>query len=102
MRVGNRWIFALLTVWSLTLVAGRAAAQERHRLHYLHHALWELRDARIELRESRWNFGEHKVKAERAIDIVERDRANDVAIPSLPPYRPPPQNRAIDTVSGKA
>jgi hypothetical protein len=56
-----------LTVLCLTGVTGRVSAQN-HPLYHLHHALWELKDARIELKESAWQFGEHKIKAERAID----------------------------------
>jgi hypothetical protein len=66
MRLGNRWI-SVLAVLCLAGFTGRASAQN-HTLHHLHHALWELKDARIELKESTWTFGEHKVKAERAID----------------------------------
>jgi hypothetical protein len=66
MRLGNRWII-VLTVLSLAGFTGRASAQ-KHALHHLHHALWELRDAKKELKESTWTFGEHKVKAEHAIE----------------------------------
>lgn len=66
MRLGNRWIAGLAMVCLLG-VAGRATAQQ-HALFHLHHALWELKDARVELKESGWQFGEHKIKAERAID----------------------------------
>ena len=67
MRFGNRWFIGTLTILCLTGISGRASAQN-HPLFHLYHALWELRDARIELRESRWQFGDHKFKAERAID----------------------------------
>jgi hypothetical protein len=66
MRVGNRWLITSLTLLCFAGAAGRVAAQ--HPLTHIHHALWELKDARTELKESRWHFGEHKAKAERAID----------------------------------
>jgi hypothetical protein len=66
MRVGNRWIIAALTFLCVAGSAGRVSAQ--HALNHIHHALWELKDARLEIKESKWHFGEHKVKAEIAID----------------------------------
>jgi hypothetical protein len=67
MRLGNRWIIGSLTLLCLAGLTGRATAQQ-HALHHLHHSLWELKDARFELAESRWQFGEHKLKAERAMN----------------------------------
>jgi hypothetical protein len=58
--------FGLLSgIGSLVLVTAAsvcATAQEKHPHHHLHHALWELRDAHKELKESKADFGGHKEK----------------------------------------
>ena len=53
---------------SLVLFGFSAAAQEPHPHHHLHHALWELRDARKELKEAKHDFGGHREKALLAIN----------------------------------
>ena len=58
---------SLLTIVSFAFFAKSAAAQE-HPHHHLHHALWELRDARKELKEAKHDFGGHREKAIVAID----------------------------------
>ena len=50
-----------------TLASICATAQEKHPHHHLHHALWELRDAHKELKESKADFGGHKEKGVVAI-----------------------------------
>ncbi len=57
---------AALSAW-FTLASVWATAQEPHPYHHLHHALWELRDAHKELKESRADFGGHKEKGLAAI-----------------------------------
>ena len=66
MRLGLLWAFGSLAIFSTAVLGVRA--QELHPHHHLHHALWELRDARKELKESKHNFGGHKEKAILAID----------------------------------
>src|SRR5262245_28599987 len=59
----------LLAFSSLSLVGVSAAAQQpKHPHHHLHHALWELRDARTELQESKHDWGGHKEKGLAAIN----------------------------------
>lgn len=59
----------LLAFSSLGLVGFCAAAQQpKHPHHHLHHALWELRDARKELQESKHDWGGHKEKGLAAIN----------------------------------
>jgi hypothetical protein len=51
------------------LAAFYVAAQEpKHPHHHLHHALWELRDARKEVAEAKHDFGGHREKALIAIN----------------------------------
>jgi hypothetical protein len=50
-----------------TAACACATAQEKHPHHHLHHALWELRDAHKELKESKADFGGHKEKGLHAI-----------------------------------
>ena len=53
---------------SLGLTAFAARGQDPiHPHHHLHHALWELRDAQKELKETKYDFGAHKEKAQAAI-----------------------------------
>jgi len=58
----------------LALGASRAAAEEHPRLHA---ALYELREARVELKEAKHDFGGHRVKALEALDeaISQVDKA---------------------------
>ena len=59
---------SLLTIGSLAIFAlGVRATEPVHPHHHLHHALWELRDAHKELKESKHDFGGHKEKALAAI-----------------------------------
>ncbi|MBM3993673.1 MAG: hypothetical protein FJ303_05910 [Planctomycetes bacterium] len=59
----------MLTFGALLFLTGGAGAQvKKHPHHHLHHALWELRDARKELKESKHDFGGHKEKALHAIN----------------------------------
>jgi hypothetical protein len=59
----------LLAVGSLSLfVMGVSAQEKKHPYHHLHHALWELRDARTELKEAKHDFGGHKEKALHAVN----------------------------------
>ena len=51
-----------------TLAGVCATAQEKHPYHHFHHALWELRDARKELAESKSDWGGHKEKGLVAIN----------------------------------
>jgi hypothetical protein len=60
MRFGLHSGVALSALFALTSVC--ASAQEKHPYHHLHHALWELRDAHKELKESKADFGGHKEK----------------------------------------
>ncbi|MBI1833084.1 MAG: hypothetical protein HYR84_16715 [Planctomycetes bacterium] len=64
MRFG---LFLALGALSLFSV-GANAQDKKHPHHHLHHALWELRDARKELKESKHDFGGHKEKALAAIN----------------------------------
>jgi hypothetical protein len=66
MRLGTVWVCGALALFGLVNL--RASAQEPlHPHHHLHHALWELRDARKELKEAAHDFGGHRVKALVAI-----------------------------------
>jgi hypothetical protein len=65
MRPGFR--FACFTIAAFGLTASAANAQE-HPYHHLHHALWELRDARKEVTEAKHDFGGHREKALVAIN----------------------------------
>jgi hypothetical protein len=60
----------LLAIGSLPLcaLANTAVGGPEHPYHHLHHALWELRDARKELTESKHDFGGHREKALAAIN----------------------------------
>ena len=65
---------AFLAVGSLVLLlpvgfmrAGGQTTPALHPHHHFHHALWELRDAHKELKETKHNFGGHKEKAIHAI-----------------------------------
>jgi hypothetical protein len=61
----------LLAFSSLALFGFSAAAQEpMHPHHHLHHALWELRDARKELKEAKHDYGGHREKALLAVDAA--------------------------------
>jgi hypothetical protein len=64
------WSFGALAVVGLASFCAFAQAGEvkLHPHHHLHHALWELRDARKELLETKHNFGGHREKAILAID----------------------------------
>jgi hypothetical protein len=69
MRIGL-WapcVSVLLGLASLG-VSAQAGEKKKHPHHHLHHALWELRDAKAELTASKANFGEHKDKALLAIN----------------------------------
>ena len=59
--------FSAIAVGLLSLLAGAGQAQAP-KYHHLHHALWELRDARVELKEAKHDFGGHREKALRAVD----------------------------------
>ena len=62
MRLGL--LFAALSLFAV----GANAGDKKHPHHHLHHALWELRDAKKELHESKHDFGGHKEKAVHAIN----------------------------------
>jgi hypothetical protein len=66
MRFGFVWGFGALAL--IALVGSVQAGPSLHPHHHLHHALWELRDARKELNEAKHNFGGHRSKAIAAID----------------------------------
>ncbi len=70
MRFGFVWGFGALALFGLASICAVVQAGEvkLHPHHHLHHALWELRDARKELHESKHNYGGHKEKAILAID----------------------------------
>src|SRR5450631_4508162 len=55
---------ALLSIAGLQVAPAQTPL---HPHHHLHHALWELRDAHKELKESKHHFGGHKEKALHAI-----------------------------------
>lgn len=68
MRFGL-WIVAALALFGLALGSASSFAQDKkHPHHHLHHALWELRDARKELKEAKHDFGGHKEKGLHAIN----------------------------------
>ncbi len=67
-------LFAAGSIAALSLVGllhaqtpSTTPAAPLHPHHHLHHALWELRDAHKELKESKHHFGGHKEKAMHAI-----------------------------------
>jgi hypothetical protein len=60
-----RKLLVCLPVWALLLAGTARADRTTERLEA---ALYELRSARTELKESRWNFGGHREKAIRAMD----------------------------------
>jgi hypothetical protein len=73
MRFGIFWACGVMALSGLTALAG--ATYPLH--HHLHHALWELRDARKEVAETKHDFGGHREKALlamndaiRQIDII--------------------------------
>jgi hypothetical protein len=85
MRFGRLGIGSLLIVG---LAAGWTVADE-HPYHHFHHALWELRDARNELKEAKHDFGGHREKALHAVDeaIKQLDHIleyKDVSIKGVP------------------
>src|SRR5947208_1600494 len=61
---------ALLASVGLMQVSGQDATKPVHPHHHLHHALWELRDAHKELKETKHQFGGHKEKALHAISAA--------------------------------
>ena len=67
MRLGTVWVLSALAVFGLA--NARASVQE-HPHHHLHHALWELRDARKELKEAKHDFGGHREKALKDINAA--------------------------------
>ena len=70
MRIGIYLAFgAMLAGAGLMTVSGQNATTPApvHPHHHLHHALWELRDAHKELKETKHHFGGHKEKAIHAI-----------------------------------
>ena len=69
MRSVILWAFGAVALCGLaSLPAG--AQQPIHPHYHLHHALWELRDARKELKEAAHDFGGHRVKALAAVDAA--------------------------------
>jgi hypothetical protein len=69
MRLEIIWAFGAVTLFGLTSL--HASAQvPLHPHHHLHHALWELRDARKELKNAAHDFGGHRVKALAAVDAA--------------------------------
>ena len=60
---------ALASIGNSMAVRGQTTATPTppHPHHHLHHALWELRDAHKELKETKHLFGGHKEKAMHAI-----------------------------------
>ena len=67
MRQGTRLSIALISVVGLLSATASIRAQFAETVH-LYHALWELRDADLEVRESKWSFGLQKEKALIASD----------------------------------
>jgi hypothetical protein len=65
----HRQLLCLSATLSLLGFAGVSEAEKKtkHVHQHMHHALWELRHAEKELRESKVNFGDHRAKAEAAI-----------------------------------
>ena len=60
---------SLIAIGSFAFCAvGLQATEPKHPHHHLHHALWELRDARKELKEAKQDFGGHKEKALAAVN----------------------------------
>ena len=69
MRSVILWAFGAVALCGLASLP--AGAQQPIHPHYdLHHALWELRDARKELKEAAHDFGGHRVKALAAVDAA--------------------------------
>jgi cell fate (sporulation/competence/biofilm development) regulator YlbF (YheA/YmcA/DUF963 family) len=68
MQLRKLSIFGPMALLCLAVLSVPAMAQKKHPHHNLHHALWELRDARHELKETKHDFGEHKEKAILAIN----------------------------------
>ncbi len=66
MRFPNLWTVGSVAALMLASVP-QVWAQPPHPHHHLHHALWELRDAHKDLKESKKSFGGHKEKALHAI-----------------------------------
>jgi hypothetical protein len=61
MRQGTRLGIALISIAGMLSTAAGARAQFAETVH-LYHSLWELRDADLEVRESKWSFGLQKEK----------------------------------------
>jgi hypothetical protein len=76
MRLGTLWAFGAVAIFGLTTLCARAT-EPMHPHHHLHHALWELRDARKELKDAKHNFGGHREKALLAVEaaIKQLDKA---------------------------
>jgi hypothetical protein len=55
---------------ALAALAGTALALDAPRHPHLHHALYEMREARTELKEAAHDFGGHRVKALAALDTA--------------------------------
>ena len=53
----------LISVIAIGTPVSRAVAQDKHNHPLLHRALYELREARTELKEEKHNFGGHREKA---------------------------------------
>jgi hypothetical protein len=67
-------LLIVLAALAVVFRSGPALGQKAEHPHYhLHHALWELRDARTELREAPHNFGGHREKAIKAINAAARN-----------------------------
>lgn len=64
------WAFASIAMFTAASVCtvAQAGEKKKHPHHHLHHALWELRDARKELQEAKHDFGGHKEKALVAVN----------------------------------
>jgi hypothetical protein len=74
MRYGFSRLLGTLAVVGCAGLPGLAAGQKTKHPHYhLHHALWELRDARKELKEAPHNFGGHRKKAIEAINAAAKN-----------------------------
>jgi len=68
MRFSLLLTFSSLTLFSLAGTIAQAQGPKKHPHLHLHHALWELRDARKELKETKFDFGAHKEKALQAVN----------------------------------
>ena len=64
---GTSWGLGLLALVTALPICAQTSPPPPHPHHHLHHALWELRDAHKELKESKHQFGGHRTAALHAI-----------------------------------